>query len=43
VPRGGILEKYEDGRGISNGKVRNGAYQEAAEYLGHLEGGVLGS
>jgi len=39
---GGKHEKRQNGRGRSNGKTGNGAYQETSKYIGYPEGSLLG-
>ena len=34
---GGELKKYENGWSISNGKIRDGAYQTSPEYLSYIK------
>lgn len=38
--RRGAVEKLQNGRSRSNGKIRDGAHQEALEYPGDPEGGL---
>ena len=34
---GGEFKKYENGWSISNGKIRDGAYQTSSEYLSYTK------
>ena len=37
MQRGGKFKKYENGRGFSNGKTRDGTYKASSKYLSHIK------
>jgi len=37
MQRGRKFKKYENGRGFSNGKTRDGTYKAALKYLSHIK------
>ena len=43
MPRGGVHEVDEDGRGLADGEAGDGADQASAEHLGDPEGSLLGT